>query len=314
MPTASAAASARTHAGVPSPAGGGAGAGRAEQLARGVGARRRHEDVARAGGEEVRHVEAAGAARPATGRPPRAACPAISSASAWLRAERDAHERALGVLRPDLARALARLGSAAARRRPRRRGPAASRSRGRSARRPPCSARARRAHERRAASTPAVRPRARPRRPRRRRSARRGRRARRPFDADDHVQRLGIEGEVDVGLRRDRAPSACASGRSRRARSPASSIAVWMRYCSMPVDLVAQRAAAALRARWTATARAVARGDHPAALVRRVRARVRDDLVEQRAGDPHALLGGAWRSRTGLRAARARRRRRRRRG
>ena len=58
----------------------------------------RHEDVARARGEEVGDVEAAASGAPATGRPPRAASPG-SARPRPGGGRRDADERALGVLR-----------------------------------------------------------------------------------------------------------------------------------------------------------------------------------------------------------------------
>ena len=73
--TASTIADPRTHGGVPWTVerGGGAGARRyAERLARDLGARGGHEDVARPAGEEVGDVEAAASGASATGRPPRA--------------------------------------------------------------------------------------------------------------------------------------------------------------------------------------------------------------------------------------------------
>ena len=54
-----------------------------------------------------------------------------------------------------------------------------------------------------------------------------------------------------------------------------------------PVDLVAQRAGGGVARAVDGDRLAVAAGDHPAALVGRVGARVGDDVVEQLAGDPH---------------------------
>ena len=75
-----------------------------QHLARRLCARRGHEHVARAGGEEVGHVEAAPSGAACSGSPSSSSSPWISSASAWLRAAATLHQLALGVLRLDLAR------------------------------------------------------------------------------------------------------------------------------------------------------------------------------------------------------------------
>ena len=76
----------------------------AEHLARGLLARGRHEDVARAAGQEVRHVEAARAA--GERRDALLEQQALDHLGLGLVARGgDAHQRALGVPGPDLARA-----------------------------------------------------------------------------------------------------------------------------------------------------------------------------------------------------------------
>ena len=243
--TASAAASARTHAGVPSPAarsGDGGRLGRAEDLARGVGAGGGDEDVARPGGQEVRHVEAAGAAhqrrdalleqqalRAARPRPGCARQPTFTSApSAYCGRILRARSRALGQRRLGVASAST---SGMPQRRQNRSAVVVLASRTTGTR-----AGAIRADLQLGLGDL-----------RRRRSARRATSALAVLDADDHVQRVGIEGEVDVGLRRHRrrarvrvvdraelvaprprSPSGSRTAPSRRSRSAAG----WRRRCA----------------------------------------------------------------------------------
>ena len=151
----------------------------AQQLARRLGARGGHEDVARARGEEVRHVEAAGSGASATGRPPRAASPAAARPRPGCARTRRASAPPRRTAGAPCGRARApevtpqRLGirvderDAAARRR--------------TARRAPRAPFAQEGHTSGATVSPG--PRARPRRPGRPRSARRARPPRRPTRA-----------------------------------------------------------------------------------------------------------------------------------
>ena len=105
-------------------------------------------------------------------------------------------------------------------------------------------------------------------------------------EPDDHVQGLGIEGEVDVGLGGER------SGPGVRMIDRAEIEPVVVDRHLDPVllgavDLVAQRAGGGVDGRIDLHRLAVARRDHPAALVRRLGLRVGDDLVVELAGDAH---------------------------
>ena len=106
------------------------------------------------------------------------------------------------------------------------------------------------------------------------------------LDADDDVERLRIEGEVDVRLRGQRI-RARVGVVDRPELEPGLLDRVLDLVLLHPVDLVAQRAGGGVARAVHGDRLAVAAGDHPAALVGRVRARVGDDVVEQLAGDPH---------------------------
>src|SRR4051794_15094415 len=171
---------------------------RAEEVARRVGPGCRHEDVARAGGQEVGDIEAARA--PHERRDALLQQQVLHQLGLGLVARRgDGHERALAIGGVHLARALARLVERRAavrhaRRVDERRAAVAAEALGQVV-----VARARGAHERPhlldlqlrlgdlAVEDPP--------------GAHVGVAG---LQADDHVQRLGIEREVDVGLRRDR--------------------------------------------------------------------------------------------------------------
>src|SRR3954447_4666398 len=125
------------------------------------------------------------------------------------------------------------------------------------------------------------------------------------LDADDDVQGLGIEREVDVGLRRD-------GVRPRmRVVDRAEVEPGVLDLCLDPVllhavDLVAERAGGGVRRAVHGDGLAVAGGDHAAALVRRLGARVGDDLVEELTGYAHGGADGSSPPDTALRGRGAR--------